>query len=516
MRRSATRKPTRPSRSVTALTIFAVGLLLSSGSRGEAVPPASPGLVVDGRLEDWSSLGRAAVSAGPLRMASSERYFFLQVSFETPRLLQEESEQGSSALLWIDRDADAATGCAASRGPEAPAMVVPPGAEMAYAFALGRGTVCRDGDRFEVGFASLGLVAAPVVRAAEFEIALDRRTELSHWLLGGSAMRVGVAELRGGKIVDHGSLRAERGALPPVTVAPAFDLARPPGALRLVAYNIESDGLLDPDSERRQALGRVLRALEPDVLGVQEAYRASAEQVRSKLIKLTGSQVWQTAKEGQDLVLASRYPIRRSRLIHRFDGYGAAAAFEVEAPTGGPGDSPTSSLLTILLAHWPCCNDEQPPSERQRLEIARAMVSFLEGARSGRAGWPIAPGAPVVAMGDLNLVVSRAPLETLTVGSGLRSLELRHPNAPFVFTWRDDDSRFGPGQLDFVLISSNLEADRAFALATDTLPPDILSRWGLRSRDAATASDHLPLVADLRFNAGGRRQASARERGASD
>ena len=313
-------------------------------------------------------------------------------------------------------------------------------------------------------------------------------------------MRIGVAELRGGKIVDRGSLRAERGALPPVAVAPTLDLARPPGALRLVAYNIESDGLLDPHSERRQALGRVLRALEPDVLGVQEAYRASAEQVRGRLIKLTGSQAWQTAKEGQDLVLASRYPIRRSRLIHRFDGYGAAAAFEVEAPTGRPGDSP-SSLLTILLAHWPCCNDQRPPSERQRLEIARAMVSFLEEARSGRAGWPIVPGAPVVAMGDLNLVVSRAPLETLTVGSGLRVLEPLHPNAPFVSTWRDDHSRFGPGQLDFVLISSNLEADRAFALATDTLPPDILSRWRLRSRDAATASDHLPLIVDLRFTA---------------
>lgn len=435
-------------------------------------------------------------------MASSERYLFLRASFETPRLLQEESEQGSAALLWIDRDADATTGCAAAHGPEAPGIVVPPGAEMVYAFALGRGSVCRDGDHFEIGFASLGLVAAPVVKAAEFEIALDRRTELGRWLLGGSAVRVGIAELRGGKIVDEASLRAELGDLLPVAVAPALDLTRPPGALRLVGYNIESDGLLDPDSERRQALGRVLRALEPDVLGVQEAYRASAEQVRDRLIELTGSQVWQTAKEGQDLVLASRYPIRRSHLIHRFDGYGAVAAFEVEAPASGTGDPPASSLLTILLAHWPCCNTEQPPSERQRLESARAMVSFLEEARSDQAVWPIDPGAPVVAMGDLNLVVSRAPLETLTAGAGLRSLEPRHPNAPFVYTWRDDESRFGPGQLDFVLISSNLEAEHTFALATDSLPPDILSRWGLRPGDALTASDHLPLVADLRFTAG--------------
>ena len=135
---------------------------------------------------------------------------------------------------------------------------------------------------------------------------------------------------------------------------------------------------------------------------------------------------------------------------------------------------------------------------------------------SGRAGWPIDPGAPVVVMGDLNLVVSRAPLETLTVGSGLRLLEPRHSNAPFVHTWRDDDSRFGPGQLDFVLVSSNLEVDHAFALATDTLPLDILSRWGLRSRDAAIASDHLPLVADLRLTSGGRRQLSERERGRTD
>ena len=500
MRRSTARRPTRPAmraaRVPAALVAFV--LLPFSGSRGEAAPPAPPGLVVDGRLEDWLVPGVASVAPGPLRLALSERYLFLQISFEAPRLLQEEGE-GGSVLLWIDRDADAATGCAA--GPRLKALdpPVPTGAEMAFAFATGRGTVCRGGDSVAFNFASLGLVTAPVVTASDFEVALDRRTELSAWLLGGPALRLGIAEFRDGEIVANASLRARLGALRPIAKAPALDLARPPGSLRLVAYNVESDGLLDSDSERRQALGRVLRALDPDVLGVQEAYRASAEQVRARLIELTGFQAWQTVKRGQDLVLASRHPIRRSRLIHRFEDYGAAAAFEVEAPAGVPGR--TARRLTLLLAHWPCCNEEQPPSEHQRLEIARAMVSFLEEARSGKGGWPIDRDTPVVAMGDLNLVVSRAPLDVLATGAGLRVLEPRHPNAPFVWTWRDDGSRFGPGQLDFVLQSESLKTDQAFVLATDTLPSDVLSRWGLRARDAATASDHLPLVADLRFAA---------------
>ncbi len=481
-------------RSVTILTVLAVGLLSFSASAGDA-PLAPPGLVIDGRLEDWSVPRLVAISSGPLRLALSKRYLFFQMSFEAPRLLQEDDE-GTSTLLWIDRDADPATGCGKTHEKTLGAPV-PAGSEMVFALAAGRGIVCRGSEPFEINFASLGLVVAPSVKASDFELALDRRAELSAWLLDGPKLRVGTAELMDGEIVSNVSLQARLGTLQPNAEVPTLDLARPPGSLRLVAYNVESDGLLDPDSERRQSLGRVFRALDPDVLGLQEAYRSSAEQVRSKLIELTGFPDWRTVKEGQDLVLASRHPIRRSRLIHRFEDYGAAAAFEVALPAGVPGAP--EKPLTILLAHWPCCNEQQPPSERQRLEIAQAMVSFLDRARSGEEPWPIERDAPVVAMGDLNLVVSRKPLDVLITGAGLRVLALRHSNAPFVSTWRDDESRFGPGQLDYVLVSPGLEADHAFALATETLPQDILRRWGLQARDTAVASDHLPLVADLRF-----------------
>jgi hypothetical protein len=67
-------------------------------------------------------------------------------------------------------------------------------------------------------------------------------------------------------------------------------------------------------------------------------------------------------------------------------------------------------------------------------------------------------------------------------------------------TWGDPDLPFVPGRLDFLLYAdTSLESINAFLMDTRDLEPRWLERHGLRGDDTASASDHLPLVADLRW-----------------
>ena len=67
------------------------------------------------------------------------------------------------------------------------------------------------------------------------------------------------------------------------------------------------------------------------------------------------------------------------------------------------------------------------------------------------------------------------------------------------FTWYSAESSFPPGRLDYIFITDSvLEVEREFVLFTPAMSDAELARYDLRAEDALSASDHLPVVADLR------------------
>ncbi|MCZ6444681.1 MAG: endonuclease, partial [Planctomycetota bacterium] len=67
-------------------------------------------------------------------------------------------------------------------------------------------------------------------------------------------------------------------------------------------------------------------------------------------------------------------------------------------------------------------------------------------------------------------------------------------------TWADPDEPFVPGRLDYLLYSdATLTLPRAFVLDSRDLNPRWLDRHGLKLDDTASASDHLPLIADVKW-----------------
>jgi endonuclease/exonuclease/phosphatase family metal-dependent hydrolase len=95
--------------------------------------------------------------------------------------------------------------------------------------------------------------------------------------------------------------------------------------------------------------------------------------------------------------------------------------------------------------------------------------------------------------------------------SPLADAEPRHAGGRDTFTWRDASSSFAPGRLDYIVFSDSVaRLGNSFVLATEELDDATLDRYDLRRDDTLEASDHLPVVADLRID-GGRARAGAAE-----
>ena len=110
-----------------------------------------------------------------------------------------------------------------------------------------------------------------------------------------------------------------------------------------------------------------------------------------------------------------------------------------------------------------------------------------------------------IIMGDYNLVGSRHPLDTMLMGTDLDGTDLLDV-APKVLgaetnaTWRDADQPFLPGRLDLALITdATLKVVRSFVLDTEILSDRALSAYRLNASDTTEASDHLPVVVDVRW-----------------
>ncbi len=305
-----------------------------------------------------------------------------------------------------------------------------------------------------------------------------------------------------------------------------------PDVVRVVSYNVKWNSIFpDVSADGAAKFARLLPVLDPDVLALQEiglhpqergkagARARKAEDVVALLnviAPLPGGGPWH-AYQGGDNVLVSRFPLTQTRHDTEPEGERRQAIALVDLP-----DDRFKVDLYVMNNHFKCCDPEQNDPRRQHQ--ADAIASWIRDARQPGERIELPPRTPILVVGDLNIVGSPRPIETLLTGdvendetygpdtapdwddSALTDARPLHNGAgPDDWTWRDDNSGFQPGRLDFILYTDSvLEVLRAFALNTVTMTDADLKAAGLERGDVLKDAegreyDHLPLVVDFRL-----------------
>lgn len=377
-----------------------------------------------------------------------------------------------------------------------------------------------DGSRTPLGHADIDFVFSPTYAARGSD---DPTNPHEGWYEARIARRIAALELRvpgapteqpvdvtempplptvvathGGGIfllIDDGDVKGRSDpftfALPaPRVEAPLSNLAIPAkrgDVYRVVSWNVHKDGA----TSNTAPFTRILKALNPDVILVQEWDGGDPDSLNSWFSSGLGG-TWNVVTRPQDgVAIITRYAV--------LDSY-----TDDVVPTGG--NQPVRFVSALLQTpfrdsvigclHLKCCGSAGSEEDRTRVSQAvavnRAMASML-------------PAWPTVRLigGDFNLVGSRDPLDILMAGldsdGGL--LAVASPTVlgdNTVYTWWDSANSFSPGRLDFGIYSDgNADVATAFVLDTARLSDQVLAQHGLERGDSR-ASDHLPVVIDIR------------------
>jgi endonuclease/exonuclease/phosphatase family metal-dependent hydrolase len=487
-------------------------------------------ILIDSRFDDWDTVPVALtdpvdapdgfIDFGELRIASDGQ--LLHLLLDVGRVVNVQKLDGT-VLLPLDVDGDAATGVVQHDMPGVDIIVSlsPPSAARAGEFeGIGVRSMTYAPDPndpaarpiipYDIGFSF-----APTFASRRVELRIERGTVLPQTptLMASEQVRGRLVFLgRDGQVVDSTDV-FQHDLVPlsvPVVAQPNDPLARPEGeSLRVVSWNAELGAILD----RPEPFIRVLRALDPDVILLQELRDThSGDEVAAFLNEhLAGASrsLWQVVfgEGGGDLrcAVASRVrmlpaealrlvpyperPDRHVRIAGAYIGYG-------------------SQVLLAASIHLKCCGRIGGSEDATRMTEVQAIRQAVATAIEQEDADGLIIG------GDLNLVGSRAPLDALMEGldadgSALAIAEALQIDGRTNATWSDPRQPFVPGRLDWMLCGdSRLACLRTFVLDARDLTTRWLQHHGLHAGDTA-ASDHLPLVADFQWQP--RPQRSRRE-----
>ena len=439
-----------------------------------------------------------------LWMAHAEQHLFLRLELGPSIHLQEDNE----LTLYLDTDNDPTTG----------RQTLGIGAELSWTFGQRTGQVFRNGSPTDVGHAAIGLTSLPTVRADAFEIALDRSaTPEGGALFQSDSLRIALSN-DGDRLPNtDGGLGYILSDAETTLEAPSID--RPSASdVRLLSYNAVTNFDLEQSAifmaDRQPSFRRIFGAVGPDVIAFQEVYNETAAQTADVAKEELGlSSGWEWAKQGRDLVLGSRYPIRDTHAIPGYEDY-RSGAFLLDA------EDALGSQLVVVNMHPPCCNagpeDGESSSNAQRQQVVDGVVAFLRDLKQGDGAFEVAPDTPIVVLGDMNFVGDAqqpralrtgqivntdrfgAPAAPDWDGSPLLDTKPRQVASPMHTTWIDAKSSFPPGRLDYAYVSDHvLEPVHEFVLYTPALPEETRTTHNLRVEDTNVASDHLPVVIDV-------------------
>lgn len=460
-------------------------------------------ITVDGRLEEWP---RNAASL------ADEHFLYFRVTVEDHGMPLQAAPETVS--LWLDVDGRADTGARNTEVAEAGTL----GVDLVVEFSppssnrpgeLSRGVAVYaptpDGEMIALSHAHIDLLSTPTYATGAYEIRIARHIDESApqslraaLTSRGQARSMFVVRNAAREILGWSD--PETFNLPSAAGGPArVDVslpAKPQGAIRIVSWNVLDNAPLSTPAP----FARIISTLEPDIIVLQEMWDTDPATIIAWFTSVvTGDVLWQarTRPDGQGgVAIVSRYPLRAL-------GSDAlslpASGNRPESPVrfiGAMIDTPQGEVA-IGTVHLKCCGTAGSSEDQRRIDEARAINHDLSQALATSAAQ-----IRVIA-GDVNLVGSRTPLELLAAGLDADGMDLQpvttlvHGDAA-VYTWFDAQSSFSPGRLDWILAGeSGARVVNAFVLDGRRLTDSALARMGLTRTDTA-ASDHLPVVVDIR------------------
>ena len=265
-----------------------------------------------------------------------------------------------------------------------------------------------------------------------------------------------------------------------------------------MSWNVLNDSPWN--SQHTARFGRILQATNPDILNFQEIYSHSQNQVRNFVddwLDPASGGSWHAAGNN-DCKTISRLPILHSEAI---DGNLAVLIDTIDE---------LGRTLLVINAHFPCCSNDDG-----RQEEVDSILALIGRVRNGQH--PSIPADTALEItGDLNLVGFAQQLTSLLTGdiideseygadvqpdvdgSNLLDVAAIQTESRYTYTWRNDNSSFWPGHLDFTIISDAvLDVGNNYVVETRTMSPQRLQEHGLLATDS-TCSDHLAVICDIR------------------
>jgi endonuclease/exonuclease/phosphatase family metal-dependent hydrolase len=272
--------------------------------------------------------------------------------------------------------------------------------------------------------------------------------------------------------------------------------------IRIVAYNTLSNGLTD--LTRKSHFEKIIKAIKPDIIGFSECWNTEVNYVKSIMdqwLPLNTNDGWYLEKQiDRGLITASKWEI-----IDRWEELPNQFPVLINLP-----DKYSSDIL-FTNAHLNCCGNE---SGRQ--DQADAYSRFINDAKTKGGEIDLTRNTPFVYAGDLNLVGYSQQLTTLisgdiqnTIDYGLPSypdwddsevidLISLHSDSKFSFTWKNENSSYPTGKLDYIIYSDAVvSVEKSFVLRTEEMNVIRLGKYGLDINNTESASDHFPVIADF-------------------
>ena len=457
-------------------------------------------VIIDGQFMEWNDSHLEWI--GPAGDSNAIDFLKLWIRDEAQRLYiaVEASEdfdlsENNDVTLLLDTDNNAATGLA-SEGI---------GAEIRFLLGQRTGSfypspTTNPNSGIQIWHSDISFEAAPTVTSTTFEISIDLEARIKDIeLFTGSSFAMVMNEPNGNRIPILGEgIEFQLGnSSEPPAVDSDFEKDLQ-SDIRLVSWNVKFDTIFEDDESPK--FERILTAIQPDVINFQEIYNNSTNEVRDLVEDwLTLSQGDWYAAGNNDCKTVSKFPILYSQAL--------SGNLAVLLDT----TSVLKRTLLIINAHTPCCGNDEGRQEEidEMLQLVREV---REGSHSN-----IPSDCALQITGDLNLVGLAQQLESLidgniinedlygpdvnmdVDGSDLLDTLPTHTQQRTTYTWRNDFSSFWPGRLDCSVISDSvLELGRSFVIETRSMSAERLAQYQLDILDSS-ASDHLPLVTDVRI-----------------
>ena len=464
-------------------------------------------IFLDDSYSDWDSITPACSDAigdnndnvidfKNLFITDNAEYLFLKVEVGSEIILQEDNE----LTIYLDTDNNNSTGLS----------VKGIGAEIKFIFGDRSGVFYSGGDEQAISHSDIGLISSPSHSSNMFEMAINKSTEINgKKIFNNNSIGIVIkAKNTGGDEVPDGN----GGILylfqnNSVGVPADYSIKKiNNGHLRILSYNVSRDMLFA--SGKTERYEKIISTINPDIIGFGEIYNHTSGETADLISGFLPEGNWYHAKMGYDLVAVSRFPITSSFPINAIDDNQGCGAFLLDLRPK------YESKLLMIIAHPKCCGGEENNIRRQRQ--IDAIMAFIRDAKDEGGILTLDNNTPIVICGDMNLVGYADQINTLINGnilyesdygpdfipdwdnSGFDDSKPYVTNLPFTFTWRDDESGYSPGRLDFIFYSGSvMNKVNSYNLFTESLPNDSLNYYGFSEDDVTEASDHLPVVADF-------------------